>query len=379
MALKNLLDPAVVAARLAVALERHLDGARDARVDNVSVPSSTGMSNETVLFDAAWTDEGGSRRERLVARVQPAGPAVFPRYDLGLEFAVMGALASATDVPVPAMYFHESDDALLGAPFLVMRRIDGTVPSDDPPHTVSGWVSELAPERQATLYDNALGALARIHAVDIDAVGLRGLRTHAEAELDGQLALWSTTFDWAAQGQSNPTVEAALDWVRAHRPVPTGASVLNWGDARIGNLLFDDRLDVAGVLDWEMVCFGPRELDLGWWLLMQRYYTEGIGAPPLPGFPDRDQLLDRYRQLSDSAAAQQGREPVELGDLHYYEVLAALRLSILMHRAGNLMIAAGQLPPGSSMGLSNPASHLLARLLDLPAPVGEAQSFAGNR
>jgi aminoglycoside phosphotransferase (APT) family kinase protein len=379
MALKNQLDPEVVASRLAVALERHVDGAREAHVDNVSVPSATGMSNETVLFDASWTDERGPHRERLVARVQPAGPAVFPRYDLGLEFAVMSALASATDVPVPAMYFHEPDHALLGAPFLVMRRIDGNVPSDDPPYTVAGWVSELAPGQQATLHDNALSTLARIHAVDIDAVGLSGLRTHAEAGLEGQLTLWSTTFDWASEGQPNPTVEAALDWVHAHCPAPAGPSVLNWGDARVGNLLFDEQLEVTGVLDWEMVCHGPRELDLGWWLLMQRYYTEGIGAPPLAGFPDRDQLIERYRELASLEARKPRAGTVELDDLHYYEVLAALRLSILMHRAGNLMIAAGQLPPDSPMRLSNPASHLLARLLNLPAPVGEAQSFAGNR
>lgn len=370
MALKNRLDPSVVGPRLAAALDRHLAGARAMRVENVSVPSATGMSNETVLFDAIWTDDNGPRREQLVARVQPAGPAVFPRYDLGQEFAVMSALATATDVPVPAMYFHEPDPALLGAPFLVMRRIEGTVPSDDPPHTVAGWVRELTSGQRATLYGNAVQILARIHEVDIDRVGLSGLRAHPEAGLDGQLALWRSAFDWASEGQSNPTVEAALDWVHAHRPEPSGPDVLNWGDARIGNLLFDEVLTVAGVLDWEMVCHGPRELDLGWWLLMQRYYTEGIGAPPLSGFPERDGFLGRYRELCPDA---------RIDNLDYYEVLAALRLSILMHRAGNLMIAAGQLPVDSPMCLSNPASHLLARLLDLPAPIGAAQSFAGNR
>jgi hypothetical protein len=50
-----------------------------------------------------------------------------------------------------------------------------------------------------------------------------------------------------------------------------------------------------------------------------------------------------------------------------------------MHRAGNLMIEAGLLPADAPMKLSNPASHLVAKLLDLPAPEGVAQSFAGNR
>jgi aminoglycoside phosphotransferase (APT) family kinase protein len=369
MALRNTTDPAAVAARLAEAITRHIAGASDARVTDVSVPAANGMSNETVLFEGQWTEGGARRRERLVARVQPAGPAVFPRYDLGLEYSVMRALGSGTDLPVPAMFFHEPGSDLLGAPFLVMARADGRVPSDDPPFTTGGWVLGLPAGQQSTLHDNALTALARLHAVDVDAVGLGHLRRHPEAGLAGQLALWRAAFDWATEGEPNPTVRAAIDWVDANRPVDPGTPVLNWGDARIGNLLFDADHAVTAILDWEMVSVGPRELDLGWWLFMTRYYSEGIGAPPLPGFPSRDELIERYRELTGYTAR----------DMHFYEVLAAVRLSILMHRAGNLMIATGQLPPGAPMRLSNPASQLLARLLDLPAPLGEVQSFAGNR
>ena len=60
-------------------------------------------------------------------------------------------------------------------------------------------------------------------------------------------------------------------------------------------------------------------------------------------------------------------------------MFAALRLSILMHRAGNLMIAAGLLPPDAPMKLNNPASQLLAKLIGAPAPERRAQSFIGNR
>lgn len=369
MALRNNLEPAVVAGRLATALERHLDDVADPRVTDVTIPRSGGLSNETVLFDAHWTGSDGPRGARLVARVSPTGPAVFPRYDLGCEFTVMSALAEHTDVPVPGMYFHEPDPDLLGAPFLVMRRADGRVPSDDPPHTTEGWVCELDADQRATLYDNGLRVLSQVHAVDVDRVDLGFLRDRPDAGVAGQLKLWRETFAWAAEGDANPTVEAALDWAQANQPSTPGPAVLNWGDARIGNLIYDDRLDVAAVLDWEMVCVGPRELDLGWWSFMQRYYAEGIGVPPLSGFPDRDRLVARYRELT-------GIQPA---DLHYYEVLAGARLAVLMHRAGNLMVSAGLLPPGAPMRISNPASNLLARLLDLPAPEGRMQSFVGHR
>lgn len=369
MALKNTLDSEVVAAKLADALNRHLDGVSDAQVDSVDFPSTNGMSNETLLFRASWAGPDGPRNERLVARVQPAGPAVFPRYDLGLEFAVMSALARATDVASPKMFFHEPDPQVLGAPFLVMTCVDGQVPPDDPPYTTTGWVLDLAPAEQKKLHRNGLQTLARIHSVNLDHVGLEQLREHRESGVGGQLSFWRDTFAWASEGQSNPAVEAGLDWAEQNRPAETGGPVLNWGDARIGNMLFSSDLAVAAVLDWEMVCVGPRELDLGWWLFMLRYYSEGLGVPQLPGFPSRDEVVAEYQEITGA----------QVSDLHYYEVLSALRLSILMHRAGNLMIAAGQLPPDAPMRLSNPASHLLARLLDLPAPTGETQSFIGNR
>ena len=53
-----------------------------------------------------------------------------------------------------------------------------------------------------------------------------------------------------------------------------------------------------------------------------------------------------------------------------YEVLAAVRLSILTQRATTLLIGAGVLPEDAPMLLNNPATNLLAALADLPSPGG---------
>jgi aminoglycoside phosphotransferase (APT) family kinase protein len=369
MALKNMTDTVQAAQQLATAIERRL-GVSAVQVTSVTIPQSSGLSNETILFDAAWTDaDGSAHSEQLVARVEPSGPAVFPRYDLGLEFRVMQALDAGTDVAVPRMLFHEDDTELLGAPFIVMARVDGRIPSDDPPFTATGWVLEdLDAQQRAQLCDNALQALVAIHAVDLDAVGLTDLRDHAEAGLEGQLRFWEETFTWAADGDANPTVEAGFAWLREHQPT-TEATVLNWGDARIGNMIFRDDLSVGAVLDWEMVAVADPALDVAWWLFMQRHHTEGIGMPLPEGFPSRDEVVARYEELS-------GRT---LEHLDFYEVFVATRLSALMHRAGNLMIQAGLLPPEAPMKFNNPASQLLAKTLGLPAPEGASQSFIGNR
>ena len=93
-------------------------------------PTSSGFSNETLLFDLAWSEGGHAKSEKLVVRIQPIGYQVFPEYDLGLQFRTMQLLAT-TDVPVPRMLWLEPEDkSIFGAPFYVMAYVDGLVLRD---------------------------------------------------------------------------------------------------------------------------------------------------------------------------------------------------------------------------------------------------------
>jgi aminoglycoside phosphotransferase (APT) family kinase protein len=370
MALSNQTNPEQAERVLTPWLAAKLPSARGVRVFDAHVPSAAGLSAETILFEAVWSEDGTERRRSLVARVRPAGASVFPDYDFEAEFRVLQAVGRA-GLPVPEALWYEPDASILGGEFIVMERLYGQVPTDDPPFTVTGFVLELSAEQQAALCDNALQVLAKIHAVDWSGAGL-DLLDRSElgaAGFDQHLAHWENTFEWAAEGEPNPTVEAAFEWVREHRPTEDEPLVLNWGDARIGNMLFADDMTVAGVLDWEMVSLGSPELELGWWLFLLRHHTEGIGAPLPAGFPTREATIARYEELTGH----------QVEHIDFYEAFAGLRLSILMHRAGNMMIAAGLLPPDAPMKLNNPASQLLAKLVGLPAPEGAAQSFIGNR
>jgi aminoglycoside phosphotransferase (APT) family kinase protein len=370
MALKNIIDTELAAKRLADWWSSKVPGAQDVTVTDVQVPGAGGLSNETVLFTASWREDGTERTRGMVARVQPDGPGVFPEYDLSKEAAVIKALGEHSRVAVPGVYFFEDDPAVFGAPFLVMERIDGRIPADDPPFTATGWVLELTPDQRRQMWQNSIDTLAQIHAVDWRALGLDFLDTpENHSGLDAGLAQWRRTFEWAAEGEPNPTIEAALAWLDENRPSGTEAKVLNWGDARVGNIIFSDDLAAAGVLDWEMVVLASREQELGWWLFLMRHHTEGVGLPLPEGIPDRHETVDYYERITGH----------RLRNLDYYEVLAGTRLAILMVRAAHMMIAAGLLPPDSPMALSNPASQLVAKLLGLPAPTGATTSFIGNR
>ncbi|WP_236977108.1 MULTISPECIES: phosphotransferase family protein [Mycobacterium] len=370
MALKNVVDTELAAKRLADWLAAKQPDAQGIAVTDVQVPGAGGLSNETVLFTANWHDADGEHTRGMVARVQPDGPGVFPDYDLSKEAAVIGALAEHSSVPVPAVYYLEDDLSVFGAPFLVMQRIDGRIPADDPPFTATGWVLEATPEQRRRMWHNSIDVLAQIHDVDWRAIGLDFLDTPEQhSGLDAGLAQWRRTFEWAAAGEPNPTLEAALRWLDEHRPQHDEPKVLNWGDARVGNMIYTPELIPVGVLDWEMVNLASREQDLGWWLFLMRHHTEGVGLELPAGIPDHGETIAYYEQVTGH----------QLRDLQYYEVLAGTRLSILMVRAAHMMIDAGLLPPDSPMAQSNPASQLVAKLLDLPAPTGATTSFIGNR
>ena len=324
----------------------------DVVVSDLQVPDGSGYSNETLLFSAAWTAGGEARTADLAARVRPVGYAVFPEYDLSLQYRCIGAVATKSAVPVPELRWFEPDEAALGAPFFVMDRVVGRVPPDSPPYTAGGWLLDASPADQAHLYRSALGVLADVHRLDWeDGFGFLQRHDLGPPGMATQLVAGRAYLEWAAEDGGLPVHEAALRWLERNRPEepPTG---VNWGDARIGNMMFRDFEPVA-VLDWEMATLGPAEVDLAWWLLLERYSAEGNGRPPLPGFPAREETVAAYEDLL-------GR-PVR--DLAYYEVWAALRFAIVLVRVIRMMTAHGVIPPGSGFDLDNFATAELRRLI----------------
>ncbi len=77
-------DPALVRAGLEAWLADQLPAGAAPAVTGLEGTSANGMSSETLLLDATWTEGGNPRAERLVARLAPDGAdvPVFPAYDL---------------------------------------------------------------------------------------------------------------------------------------------------------------------------------------------------------------------------------------------------------------------------------------------------------
>ncbi|QLL06363.1 phosphotransferase family protein [Mycobacterium vicinigordonae] len=368
MALVNTLDPQGAAR----SLQRWLGkvGVANPTVTGVEVPPAAGFSMTTALFHADW-DAGDQRcAADLVARIAPTGEGLFEQPDLAREVKILRALAGQPGVTVPAVRWFEADPATFGSPFVVMDRAFGVVPSDDPPYPLQGWVVGLEPSQRANLFTATLRAVAAIHAVDWETCGLSDLsEPGCEPGIRGEWAKVERAYAWAHRGNPSPTIDAAIDILRDRLP-ENEPIVLNWGDARLGNVIFDPQtVEIRALLDWEMATLASPEMDLGWFLFFVRYYTEGIGADPLPGFQGRDELIGLYEQFSGH----------EVRNIDFYEAFAALRTSVVLLRIGRLMIDAGVVPPDSPMPLNNIGSQILARLLGLAAPAGDVANFVDTR
>ncbi len=362
MAVPTARDRAATEASLARWLAGAVPGAHDIAVEMHPASAGTGFSSETLLFDASWTDAGGRASGSFAARLRPTGYTLYQEHDLDKQWRVIDALHRRSDVPVPRIVGHDTSDASpLGQPFFVMERIEGVAPADAPPYTVAGWLHDASPDEQAALYRGGLDVLARIHAVDWSRLGLDEVlraATSPPVGLGAQMAYDERFLDWVVGTRHFAIFDAALAWLAAHAP-DEREPVLNWGDARLGNILFR-QFAPAAVLDWEMVTLGAPEADLAWWIVFNRLHTDGIAKANLPGFPSPDGTIDWYEQLS-------GRS-VRRGELRFYEIRAALRAGLLLVRFTDALVAAGRLAADAVKTPYTPATNVLADLLAAPTP-----------
>ena len=312
-------DPAKIEAAL-------VDWARAHRPDPVSLTDlrapDSGMANDTVLF----TLDG----EPLVARLAPAPGSpypTFPMFDLEFQMRVIELVRARTSVPVPEIVHFERSEEWLGAPFLIVRAVDGVVPSDNPPYLIdpNGWFLQGTPEHWRRFERSTIDVLVQLHQIvdDGDETAFLGWDAPGATALERQLNTHRAYYGWAHDGHRVPILERTIEKLAATLPA-NDRSVLNWGDSRPGNIIYRDFEPVA-VLDWEMAGVGPPEVDLAWLTFFQKFFAamaEQYGLPPVPETFGTAEAVAIYERLSAD----------KLDDLAWYEALAGLRLGIILLR-----------------------------------------------
>jgi aminoglycoside phosphotransferase (APT) family kinase protein len=220
-----------------------------------------------------------------------------------------------------------------------MDYVDGVVPPDVMPYTFGGnWFADAPAERQRELQDATVGVLAQLHSIP-NAQSTFGFLSQGAGDtaLRRHFNWVRSWYDFAVPdiGRS-PLLERTFEWLEDNWPNEAAARepVLLWGDARVGNVLYQDFRPVA-VLDWEMVTLGPRELDVAWMIYAHMVFQELAGLATLPGLPDvmrEDDVRATYRKLTG----------VEVGDLRWFYAYSGVMWACVFMRTGARRVHFGE-------------------------------------
>ena len=207
---------------------------------------SGGQSNPTY-----FVTHGGAR---MVLRKKPNGATLRGAHAVDREYRVLGALHGGP-VPVPRPILFHEDDALLGAPFYLMQRVEGRVFHDCA-------LPGLSPPEREAIYLSMAETLGRLHTLRPEEVGL-GDYGRPGGYFERQLSRWAGQWQ-ASDSEPIPALDDLIEWLEANRPGDDGQSAIAHGDFRLGNMLIHPTEPrVVAVLDWELSTLGHPLADLG--------------------------------------------------------------------------------------------------------------------
>jgi aminoglycoside phosphotransferase (APT) family kinase protein len=244
------------------------------------------------------------------------------------EYRILRALDGSA-VPHPVVRALCEDATVLGAPFLIMDKVDGFTP---------GFIlPEPFASDPVLRYDMAMAyvdALVELAEVDWRAGGLSDLGK-PDGFLERQVPRWLAQLD-RYRTRELPELDFVTDWLERNRPPMSPAAIMH-GDYSPFNVMVapDAPARVAAVIDWDTGTVGDPLLDIGH--LLARWTNPGeepvlqSQAGGTENYPTRAELAVRYAERS-------GRD---LSALPYYECLALFKLAVILEGTYARKVKAG--------------------------------------
>jgi aminoglycoside phosphotransferase (APT) family kinase protein len=260
--------------------------------------------------------------KELVLRRPPFGSKVKSAHDMSREFRVLSKL-HAVYSPAPKVLLYCDDDAILGAPFYIMRPIHGVILRTQLPPGLE-LPANKARELSASFMDN----LIRLHRVDYAAAGLADLGK-PEGYLRRQVVGWIERYHKSAT-HDYPEVEKISRWMQEHMPASSAVSIVH-NDYKFDNVVLDvrDITRIVGVLDWEMCTIGDPLTDLGTTLA---YWAEPgdpeelrknlSSVPSYPGSFTRAELVNYYAEKTGADTSR----------IAFYVAFARFKLAVIVQQ-----------------------------------------------
>ena len=302
-------------------------GDPDVPLEASRLGAATGIGN--ALFELRRGDQVFVlRRPPAILNDKSAGNMV-------REWRILTALEGTT-VPHPTPRLLCEDPAVLGAPFLVMDKVDGFTPGFELPEP---FHSDQALRRG--LADAYVDALVELRAVDWRRRGLADLGK-PEGFLERQVPRWLAQLD-RYRTRDLPELDFVTDWLELNRPAMSPVGLMH-GDYSPFNVMVapEPPPRLAAVIDWDTGTIGDPLLDIGH--LLGRWTDPGeepvLGAQAggIEGYPTRAELAARYAERSGA----------DLSALPYYEALALFKLAVILEGTYARTAARG-VPEGKNM------------------------------
>ena len=259
------------------------------------------------------------------------------------EYRILRALDGST-VPHPVARALCEDPEVIGAPFLVMDKVDGFTPGFTLPEPFAS-----DPVQRRAMAMSYVDALVELADVDWQARGLADLGK-PDGFLERQVPRWLAQLD-RYRTRDLPELDFVTGWLERNRPAMSAATIMH-GDYSPFNVMVapDPPARLAAVIDWDTGTIGDPLLDIGH--LLARWTNPGeepmlqSQAGGTEHYPTRAEMAARYAERS-------GRD---LSALAYYECLALFKLAVILEGTYARKAKAG-VPDGENM-----MSELVPRL-----------------
>lgn len=294
-------------------------GQEDILIENVQRLSG-GASKEQFTFDLSWQPENSKeyQKQHLMIRMDPS-ESIVETHRLR-EWQTLRAMQGV--VPVPKVLWLDSDGLFLGHPAIIAEFLTGTVRPECKEEKMSGVGMYFPPELRNDLKDQFVEILAKIHRLDWSQKDLSAFDKpdpYSKQANEWALNLWQRAWEEDTLF-AHPIMDQAAVWLRENMPIVEEPVIVH-GDYRSGNFMYDDKLNINAIFDWELAYLGDYHDDLAWATLSLFGAIDENGNGLASSMMPIEEFLDSYEKLSGFK--------VDKKRLFYFHLFSYYKISVI--------------------------------------------------
>jgi aminoglycoside phosphotransferase (APT) family kinase protein len=253
-----------------------------------------------------------------VLRRAPLGEVAQGGHDMAREYRVLSNMWRTYPL-APRAYHYCEDPDVMGKPFFVMERRNGSV-------VRAAWPESLSnPDKQRVVAASLIDGLADLHLVD-PAEALLDDLGHPDGFVGRQIDGWTRRW-FAAATRSVPDMEIVSELLKQSIPRPQRVAILH-NDYKLDNTMIGDDGELVAVFDWDMATRGDPLVDLGTLLA----YWAQRDDPTYLVFGSRGVAIGEVFPKADVRVRYADRTGLDLSGIAYYEALAMFRIAVIIEQ-----------------------------------------------